>query len=151
MMKVTITKLMTQDVAIFQDMIFLFNVVFEVATNHNAPPSETYLANLLHQKDFAVWVASIDKQVVGGLTMYILPQYRSTKRMGYLYDIAVKNDLQRKGIGQMLLSACRAWCAANRVTELFLQAENEDEQAIYFYRKTGAHEIATTSFEYEIV
>jgi aminoglycoside 3-N-acetyltransferase I len=148
MMKTKIEKLTAQDVTAFQEMLILFDAVFEVERPER--PSEIYLANLLHQSDFAVWVASIDNQVVGGLTMYILPQYRSIKRMGYLYDIAVKNDLQRKGIGQMLLSACRAWCAANQITELFLQAENEDEQAIRFYRKTGASELATTSFDYEI-
>lgn len=148
MMKTKIEKLTAQDVTAFQEMLILFDAVFEVERPER--PSEIYLANLLHQSDFAVWVASIDNQVVGGLTMYILPQYRSIKRMGYLYDIAVKNDLQRKGIGQMLLLACRAWCAANQITELFLQAENEDEQAICFYRKTGASELATTSFDYEI-
>lgn len=147
-MKITISKLTAQDVAQFQNMIILFDVIFE--TESHECPSETYLANMLRQSDFAVWVASIDNEVVGGLTIYILSQYRSAKRMAYLYDIAVKNDLQRKGIGQMLLSACRAWCAANQVAELFLQAENEDEQAICFYRKTGASEIACTSFEYEI-
>src|SRR5581483_8357999 len=98
-MNVEIKKLGAEDILQFQELIRVFEVVFEMK-NFNMP-DKIYLEQLLGKESFFVFVASIDNNIVGGLTSYTLQQYYSKSLLVYIYDLAVKNEFQRQGIGKL--------------------------------------------------
>jgi len=133
-MNITIRKLDPQDVAVFQQEIRLFETVFEMK-QFNMPPAE-HLQSLLQRPHFMAFVALVQDQVVGGLTAYVLDQYYSERPLAYIYDLAVANAYQRKGIGSQLLVALNAWCRSHNFEEVFVQADEVDDYALDFYRST---------------
>ncbi len=145
-MDVTIKKIARTEVQIFEELLHVFEVVFENG-NTNLPPTN-YLEKLLQQPSFMVFVAIKNHRVIGGLTAYIFDQYYSQKTMVYVRDLAVLNDFQRQGIGTKLMSELVQHCYSEGSDEVFVQAEREDTYALDFYRKTGAAEIDMIYFYY---
>jgi len=95
-----------------------------------------------------VFVALLDNKVVGGLTSYIMQQYYSTSPLVYIYDLAVKTELQRQGIGKMLIEGNNSYCKNIGAEAVMVQADEVDDYAIEFYRSTGATGIKVIHFDY---
>jgi aminoglycoside 3-N-acetyltransferase I len=135
-MDVEIKKLASQDIDKFIDLIRLFEEVFEMKDFRM--PDVGYLQQLLEKDSFFVFVALTDKyQVVGGLTSYTLEQYYAVNPLVYIFDLAVKTEFQRKGIGKKLMSGITAYCKEIGAEEVFVQADEIDEHALEFYHSTG--------------
>ncbi|AQG78030.1 GNAT family N-acetyltransferase [Spirosoma montaniterrae] len=147
-MNVEIRKLMPDDVASFMELIHLFRDVLETDKVTSARPE--HLQRLLARPDFLVFGAWSDKQVVGGLTAYVLTQYYSEKPVVYLYDIAVSEPFQRKGIATELLTKLTQYCRSLGVEEVFVQAYQEDTEAVSFYRATGGAAMSVIHFTYPL-
>ena len=111
-------------------------------------PDEIYLQQLLEKDDFFVFVALLDNKVVGGLTSYTMHQYYSKSPLVYIFDLAVKTPLQRKGIGKMLIAGHNSYCKAIGVEVVMVQADEADDYAIKFYQSTGATAEKVIHFDY---
>ncbi len=146
MENIVILKLTGKDLDKFIQLIKLFETVFEIEDLHM--PDNEYLRTQLFKTDFLVFVASAGNKVVGGLTAYTLNQYYSKTPQVYIYDLAVKSTMQRKGIGKLLISAIRDYCRNIGVGEIFVQADKVDDHAIDFYRSTGGTEQEVIHFNY---
>lgn len=130
-----ITVLNKNDVSGFLELIMVFEKTFEM--ENFTMPARPYLQKLLSKEDFFVVTAEKDAKIVGGLTVYILHQYYSTKPSGYLYDLAVLPDYQRQGIGGKLIAFTTSYCREKGFDELYVQADKTDLHAVDFYRKTN--------------
>jgi len=148
-MHLKIEKLSPKDVNKLIELIRIFEEVFEM--RHFAMPDKNYLQQLLTREDFLVLVAVLNDNVVGGLTSYILQQYYSVLPMAYIYDFAVKTNLQRQGIGKLLITNLTNYCKSKGFEEVFVQAHKADGHAIEFYRSTGAREEQTVQFYYPLI
>lgn len=133
-MESQIKKLNPSDIDQFTELIQLFEVVFEMK-NFSIPPTE-HLKKLLNQNHFHVFVSLIDDRIVGGLTVYTLEQYYSTQPLAYIYDLAVDNNLQRKGIGKKLIAFTQTYFKEKGYEEVFVQADRDEDHAVNFYRST---------------
>jgi aminoglycoside 3-N-acetyltransferase I len=107
--------------------------VFELKPK-SVPPA--YLQELLNKDHFFVFVALDGTDVVGGLTAYALQQYVSVQPLMYVYDLAVKTEYQRLGIGKRLMGAIRHYSKEAGYEEVFVQAYAEEEQAVNFYHSS---------------
>lgn len=145
-MKVIIEKLIYRDVDKFTELIRVFEDVFEMK-NFNMP-GENYLRQLLHKEDFFVFVAMLDNKVAGGLTSYIMHQYYSESPLVYIFDLAVKRELQYRGIGKMLIAANNSYSREIGAEAVMVQADVADDYAIKFYRSTGAKGENVIHFDY---
>ena len=146
-MDIEIKKLNPTDIGNFTDLIKIFEDVFE--WENFTIPRNKHLQRLLDDSGFLVFVGKIDKNVVGGLTAHILHRYDTEKPSAYIYDLAVTTDLQRKGIGKLLLETLNDYCKMNGFNEVFVQAETDDIQAISFYKTTPiSSELKATHFTY---
>ncbi len=146
-MDIEIKKLSTQDISNFVDLLNIFEQVFEM-DNFNKP-DEKHLKSLLNKPDFFTLVAKHDSKVIGGLTVYILHRYYSTKPIAYIYDLGVLAEYQRKGIGQKLITYLTEYCKENGFEEAYVEAETDDTQAVNFYRTTDfSNELQATHFTY---
>lgn len=136
------------DWQLFQQLTSVFNKVFE--TEDTQIPNESYLSNLLHNPGFLAFVVISRGEVAGGLTAYILPMYHAEHSEIFIYDIAVETQFQRKGLGKKLLSSLQDYCKQNGIKEMFVQAHQEDEHALEFYRSTGGKAESVVNFTYSL-
>ena len=145
-MNIQIVKLSHKDIDKFIELIRVFEDVFEMI--NFTVPQEKYLMQLLAKEDFFVFVAVLDNKVVGGLTAYALQQYYSVLPLVFIYDIAIRTEVQRQGVGKLLISSLTSYCKDNGFEEMFVLADEVDEHAIKFYRSTGAIEGRVVNFNY---
>jgi len=145
-MNVKIEKLNHTDIEKFTELIFLFEDVFEMK-DFKIPPRE-HLEQLLNKQDFFVFVALLNDRVVGGLTSYIMQQYYSTAPLVYIFDLAVKQDVQYRGIGKKLIAGNNEYCRSIGAEAVMVQADEADDHAIKFYRSTGATGENVIHFDY---
>jgi len=146
-MDLEIKKLSTQDADDFSHLIRIFEAVFEI--DNFKMPHKKHLQRLLGKPDFFTLVAKYDNKVLGGLTVYILHHYYSTKPVAYIYDIGVSPDYQRKGIGKKLITYLTDYCKENGFEEAYVEAETNDAQAVNFYRTTSfSKQLQATHFTY---
>jgi aminoglycoside 3-N-acetyltransferase I len=147
-MSVEIKLLSKQDIYKFKELIQLFEDVFEMESFHM--PDDIYLQQLLGNNRFFVFVALSDNNIVGGLTAYTLQQYYSKLPLVYIYDVAIKTEFQRQGIGRMLITSITKYCQEIGVEEVFVQADEVDDYAIEFYTSTGARNEKVRHFYYPL-
>ncbi|SEL53584.1 Acetyltransferase (GNAT) family protein [Olivibacter domesticus] len=130
----------------FIELIRIFEDVFEME-NFKMPEDE-YLQKILAEDNFSVFVAVKDEKVVGGLTAYLLKQYYAERPLLYVYDLAVKTEHQRQGIGRLLISAVTEYSKEIGAEEMYVQAEEIDQHAVTFYHSTGAVASKFINFSY---
>ena len=126
----------------------LFRLMAAVFEEECQPLSDRYLDGLLGLREFWAIAALVGEQIVGGITAHTLPMTRSESFEIFIYDVAVQEEQQRKGIGRELLNRLRAEAAAVGIGELFVPADDEDLHALDFYRALGGVAARVTIFSF---
>src|SRR5215210_5404141 len=116
-MPIEIKLLTKEDFSKLISLVDLFNTVFEEESKIG---SESNLLSLLTNKSFIALVAIDKGEIVGGLTAYELPMYYSDSSEIFIYDLAIKPDYQRMGIGKGLLQRLKGYCTENGINEFFV-------------------------------
>jgi aminoglycoside 3-N-acetyltransferase I len=129
-------------------LLEIYREVFELP--HFVIPPEPHLRSLLDNQAIIFLAAFEGKQMVGGLTAYILPSVYAEKPEMYLYDLAIRTAFQRRGIGRELLAALKEHARARNVSEIYVQADIADAGALAFYRATGGIEEDVRHFGYTV-
>jgi len=134
-----IKKLGTNDVALAQELFILFKKVFNEGDIHSSDvQDDAYIKTLLEKKDFHVFVAIADDNVIGGLTAYEFPMYLKKEKEMYLYDLAVDENHRRKGAAKSLIQGLKEYAQQNDVATIFIEANIGDTEAIEFYKSINA-------------
>lgn len=142
-------KLLNQeDLNLFQDLIFVFEEVFEM--KEFKLPAPDHLQNLLAKADFMVFAVLHENKVVGGLTAYVLTSYFHESSDAYILDLAVKVDFQRQGLGKKLMEAIFQHCKKLKFKEVFVQADQIDQHAVDFYRSLGGIAENAVNFDFPL-
>ena len=118
----------------FITLIDLFEKVFEMQ-DFKRPETE-YLLNLLSKPGFKAIAGYMNGEIVAGATIYVLDQYNSTRPLAYIYDLAVSNEHQRKGIGKSVMEYIRTHYKSLGFEEVFVQADEDEDHVLKFYRST---------------
>lgn len=142
-----IRKLNTKDSEALLQLRKLYNEVFETESEKTSP---VYMDELLNNSALIFFVAEQDAEIIGGLTAHILPSLYSEKPEVFIYDIAVKQNLQRKGIGGKLINHLLEYCSKLGYREVFVPALTEDVHACNFYKKIGAEEEDVKHYSFKI-
>src|SRR5262245_20674887 len=87
----------------------LFAVMADVFEEPHERLSDKYVDDLLAREAFWAIAALSGDEVVGGLTAHSLPMTRQASAEVFIYDVAVRADHQRRGIGRRLVTGL---CAA---------------------------------------
>jgi len=104
--------------------------------------------SLLRREEFWAIVATEGDVVVGGLTAHALPMTRSRSTELFIYDLAVRADRQRRGIGRALVAELLARARDSGIGTAFVPADNEDTHALEFYRAIGGAPAPVTFFTF---
>lgn len=78
------------------------------------------------------WVARDGSEIVGFLYCLVVPLRSSDEQELLLYEIGVRVDWRRRGVGRMLLDHMEGWMRTNGVCEVWVCADNQ--AAVNFYR-----------------
>ena len=141
-----IKQLVKDDLATLKSLIHLFNTVFEEENPTIA--SDAHLLKLLNGSVFIAIVAFSENEVVGGLTAYESPMAYSESSEIMLYDMAVKPEYQRTGIGKELIENLKEYCVQNKIETFFVMAHEEDIHALEFYHAMGGKSEKVVNFLY---
>lgn len=110
--------------------------------------SHAHVHHLLKRQDFWALAAVEDGSVIGGITAYALPMVRTTASELFIYDVAVRVDRQRRGVGRALMNQVLTMAAAAGIKVSFVPADNEDTHALDFYRALGGEPSPVTFFTF---
>jgi aminoglycoside 3-N-acetyltransferase I len=124
----------TNQVDDFIRLVKIFEKVFEMGDFQI--PDRSHLSMVLSKDGFRAVVAEINNVIIGGATLYTLDQYYSTKPLAYLYDLAVLDEHQRKGIGRKIIEYIKVFYHSKGFEEVYVQADEVDDYALDFYRST---------------
>ena len=144
-MTITIRRLGPNDTEIGKA---LFTMMAAVFGEQAAPLTNSYVDRLLARPDFWALAAFDGPEVVGGLTAHTLPMTREEGFEIFLYDIAVREDRQRLGVGSRLVTILREEASKLGVWDVFVPADDEDEHALDFYRSLGGEPVKVTIFTF---
>jgi aminoglycoside 3-N-acetyltransferase I len=126
----------------------LFTMMAAVFGEVMAPLGDAYVERILARPDFWAIAAFDGVDIVGGRTAHTLPMTREEASEIFLYDIAVREDRQRRGIGRRLVAALRQAGSAQGLHDVFVPADDEDEHALDFYRALGGEPQKVTLFTF---
>ena len=145
MIKIRTSRLTSDDRELAKGLFIMMAEVFGEECDHL---SDDYLDRLLSREDFWAIAAFVGDEIVGGLTAYTLPMTRSESSEIFIYDLAVREDQQRKGIGRQLVTALREAAAAAGIQLVLVAADNDDGHALDFYRAVGGVPSPVTFFTF---
>jgi aminoglycoside 3-N-acetyltransferase I len=138
-------RLIAADREIARELFALMAAVFE---EDRVRLSDGYLDRLLSRTDFWVIAAFMGDAVIGGITGHTLQMTRTESSEVFVYDIAVRAEHQRSGVGRQLMIALREGAAAAGIHDVFVLADNSDIHALDFYRGIGGFGSSVTLFEF---
>lgn len=150
-MAIMYKQLGSHEVIAFDKLMKLFGEMFEdMNTYQGAKPSEEYIKDFLKDNTHIVLVAQDNESVVGGLVAYELKKFEQERSEIYIYDLAVSNKHQRKGIATTLVENLKRIAQERGISSLFVQADKADAHAISFYQSLGARQTDTYNFDIEL-
>lgn len=127
-----------------------FTMIAAVFDEPRRPLSDDYVDALLAREDFWAIAAVEDDEPVGGITGHVLPMTRSPSRELFVYDVAVREDRQRRGIGRAMLVELCAQAGAAGIESVFVAVADADVHAMDFYRAVGGGESPVTMFSFDL-
>lgn len=126
----------------------MFTMMADVFEEKHAYLSDQYLDRILVREDFWAIAAFLGDEIVGGVTAHLLPMTRTEASEVFLYDIAVRGDHQRQGIGRHLMTALREGTAAAGAQAMFVPADHGDRHALDLYKALGGVATSVTIFTF---
>ena len=105
-------------------------------TAHAALPEQA-ATRFLADDQTILTVALEGPEPIGFLLAYDLPRRHGLLRMALLYEIGVRSDRRRRGIGRSLLQDLAARCRERGIGEAWVLAEDLNEDAKLFYASCG--------------
>jgi aminoglycoside 3-N-acetyltransferase I len=110
---------------------------------------DAWIDRLLARDDFWALGAYHEGELLGGLTAHTLPMTRGPYSEMFIYDISVRANHQRKGVGRLLVTELQERAGAT-INNVFVAADNEDKHALDFYRALGGVPAPVTMFTFDI-
>ena len=143
---VTIRRLGADDPSLAAAALQTMHAVFDEPVE---PLPPAYIAALLARDDFWLVAAFDDGAPVGAITAHRLPMTRAATSELFIYDLAVAESHQRRGIGRALVASLREAALAAGIGVAFVPADDEDDHALAFYRAIGGAAAPVTIFTFD--
>jgi aminoglycoside 3-N-acetyltransferase I len=125
-----------------------FVMMTRVFGDDGEPLSDDYLREILSRPDLWAVVAVSGDEPVGAVTAHVLPMTRAQTAELFVYDLAVRPDWQRRGVGRALLDHLITSVDPARISSVFVPADNDDTHALDFYRAVGGTAEDVTIFTF---
>lgn len=107
-----------------------FDLAERDASSRN-PVTGDEAASYLSDPAVLHWVAEEDGVVLGHLLAYVERRRAAPARQVLLYEIGVRAAARRRGIGRGLVAAMTEWMRGEKVTEVWVLADNRGAELFY--------------------
>ena len=100
----------------------------------------------------ALFLAEVDEMGIGFATANRLQRFDTRRAEVLLYEIAVRDEYQRQGIGRALVAQVLDWAREVGADEVWVLADSDNARACAFYAATGGEQFTpnSTMFTYRI-
>jgi aminoglycoside 3-N-acetyltransferase I len=126
----------------------LFCLMAEIFGEEHAELSDAHVGGLLARPEFWALAAVARGELLGGLTAHTLPMTKSASHEIFIYDLAVREDRRRAGVGRRLVTHLADAAAASGIRTVFVPVDDEDAGALHFYRALGGVPSAVTIYTF---
>lgn len=92
---------------------------------------------VIKRKDTMIFVAEEKGQIIGVITLYILPNIRHGYHRGHIEDIVVTKSKRKQGVGRKLMDAVKKFCKEQKIKVIKLDSGLELIDAHRFYQNVG--------------
>jgi tRNA-Thr(GGU) m(6)t(6)A37 methyltransferase TsaA len=124
-----------------------FEMMHDVFDEDPVVLSDGYVAGLLADESFWAIVAFEAGEAIGCITGHELAMTRHERSELFVYDLAVRVDRQRRGIGRRLVDALVTGAADRGIDVVFVPADDDDTHALAFYTSLGGRPAKVTMFD----
>jgi ribosomal protein S18 acetylase RimI-like enzyme len=100
------------------------------------PQRQVFLTHLTHE-DAQVFVAELDGEVVGAVSLWIQPRLNWTTRQAWIPDLYVDPAFRRRGAARALLDACAEEARRRGCHVLVLESGHHRAEAHQLYESYG--------------
>lgn len=99
----------------------------------------THVHDIIDSQDAQVLVALDNKHVVAYsiAEIHTRPPVFQQRTCGFISDLAVKSDYQRKGIGSRMVHTMVEWFASRGITRIELRVVSKNKVGYSFWKKHG--------------
>jgi aminoglycoside 3-N-acetyltransferase I len=87
--------------------------------------------------------ALVEAEPVGQLLAYELTRRHGDGKMMFIYEIGVRDDHRRNGVGRLLFEKLKEICRQRGIARAFVITNERNEAAMAFYRALGARRDGT--------
>ena len=94
----------------------------------------------LQGEDTAIFLAKADNKYIGFIFLSLRKDYvegANSSPVAYIEGIYVKEEYQRRGVGENLVQQGESWGRAKGVTAYGSDAESDNQKSIAFHKKAG--------------
>jgi len=109
--------------------------------------SDSYVTGLLADESFWAIGAFETGEPIGCITGHELAMTHHERTELFVYDLAVRVDKQRRGIGRQLVNALVTRAADRGIDVVFVPADDDDTHALAFYANLGGRPVKVTMFD----
>lgn len=127
------------------------NILSELMTHLGYPTTQHQMVAryqaISHHDDYALFVAEIEKQVVGMVCVMLILGVEQDGVYGRVNALIVDPQSRKLGVGQQLMKTAEDWATAHGANGMVLNSGNRTERqaAHQFYRAIG-YEPKSTGF-----
>lgn len=107
---------------------------------NNAPKEfAKFIKENLSSRDWSVFVSEHNEEVIGYVLAKIEKRPPVFKELDFceIFDLAIKQEFRRKGIGESLLSKVFQWCSEKKIKRIEVKIAVSNEISTKFWRKMG--------------
>ena len=117
-------------------------------TEEGSSKFEEWLRSLMKSDNALVLVAREDGQVIAYSLSQICKRHPLFKEVdyGYIYDLAVKSEYRRRGIGEQILGKILEWFKSRQIGRIELMVLAKNQIGYSFWKKHGFVVVAHRMF-----
>lgn len=111
-------------------------------------PSDVALQRLMdHPPVLFIVSENDDGEIIGGMTVYVLPSLYTEKDYYYIYDMAVTPLQQNKGVGKALLNYIIEMGKEHEAEAVYIEADEPDQAANHLYASFAVDTTKSTVYD----
>jgi len=100
------------------------------------PQREVFVEHLA-RRDCRIYVAELDGEIAGAVSLWIQPRLNWTTPQGWIPDLYVDEVFRRRGAARALLDACAEECRRHGCHALTLESGHHRAEAHQLYESYG--------------
>ncbi|MCG3773985.1 MAG: Aminoalkylphosphonate N-acetyltransferase [Nitrospira sp.] len=132
---IIVRKAQKEDAGALIELYFQLDETTELATLAQA---ESAIEEISKQPMIHLLIAELDKQVVGTVTLVLVPNvYHAARPWAQVENVVVHDAHRRSGIGHALMARCEQITREADGYKLQLQSSHKRKEAHTFYQKEG--------------